>query len=108
MPTKFNNFTFKTVVMPQFLFSSLLKNLEKCHDLETWERLQKYELLLSIKYLIYHVTSQKHIIEGSCKFMCGRSSSYVTTLHSLVFMAIGMVEIYNGSRLSHVLARPPD
>ena len=42
-----------------------------------------------LKYLICHVTSQNHMIEGSVNFMSGRSSSYVTTLPR--FLAIGIV-----------------
>ena len=45
----------------------------------------------NIKCLIFHVTPQNHLIEGSCKFMNKTSLLYVNTLPSLV--AIDMVEI---------------
>ena len=38
----------------------------------------------NMKYLICHVTSQNHLIEGSITFMSGSSSWYVTTFLSLV------------------------
>ena len=43
----------------------------------------------NIKYLVFHVTSQNHLIEGSCKFMIETSLLYVTVMSSL--MAIGIV-----------------
>ena len=33
-----------------------------------------------IKYLICHVTSPNHMLEGSCNFMCENFSLYGTTL----------------------------
>ena len=41
-----------------------------------------------IKYLICHVTSQNHVIEGSFNFMSGNSSMYITSLSSLVVIDI--------------------
>ena len=46
-----------------------------------------------IKYLICHVTSQNHVFEGSCNFLSGSFSWYVTTLPSLVAIGIVVVEI---------------
>ena len=46
-----------------------------------------------IKYLTCDVTSQNHVIEGSCKFLSGSSSWYVTSLPSLVAMGIVVVDI---------------
>ena len=43
----------------------------------------------NIKYLVFHATSQNHLIEGSCKFMIETSFLYVTVMSSL--MAIGIV-----------------
>ena len=47
----------------------------------------------NIKYLIFHVTSQNHLIEGSCKFMNETSLLYVTTMPSLVTIGIVVIEI---------------
>ena len=46
-----------------------------------------------IKYLIFHVTSQNHLMEGSCKFMNKTSLLYVTTMSSLVAIDIVVIEI---------------
>ena len=46
-----------------------------------------------IKYLIYNVTSQNYVIEGSGNFMSGSSSWYVSTLPSFVALNIVLVEI---------------
>ena len=46
-----------------------------------------------IKYLICYVTSQNHLIEGSCNFMSVSSSCHVTTLPCLVALGIVLVEI---------------
>ena len=46
-----------------------------------------------IKYLICHVISQKHVIEGSSNFMSEASSWYIMTLPSLVATDIVVVEI---------------
>ena len=43
-------------------------------------------------YLICHVASQDHLIEGSCKFMGGSSLWYVTTLINIVTISIVIVE----------------
>ena len=43
--------------------------------------------------LVCDVTSQYHLIEGSCEFLSGTSSQYVTTLTSLVTIDIAKVEI---------------
>ena len=43
------------------------------------------------KYLICHVTSQNHLIEGRCNLISGSSSKYVTTLPSLVAINIALV-----------------
>ena len=48
---------------------------------------------VEIKYLICHVTKQSHVIEGTCNFMSGNSSRYVTTLLSLVAIDIVEAEI---------------
>ena len=45
------------------------------------------------KYLMYHVTLQNYIIEGSRNFMGGSSTWYVTTVPSLVTIDIVVVEI---------------
>ena len=45
-------------------------------------------------YLICHVTSQDHLIEGSCKFMGGSSSLYVTTLTSSEAIGSTIVEMF--------------
>ena len=49
-----------------------------------------------MKYLIYHVTSQNHVIEGSTNFMSCSSSWYVivTTLFSLVVIGIVVIVVY--------------
>ena len=41
-----------------------------------------------MKYLICHMTSENHVIEGSISFMSGTSSWHVTTLPGL--LAIGI------------------
>ena len=46
----------------------------------------------STKYSICHVATQNHMIEGSCNFMSGNSSLYITTL--LVLEVIGIVVVY--------------
>ena len=48
---------------------------------------------------------QDHIIKGSCDFIKGHSSLYVTTLPSLVVIVIVVVE-YNIFKSSCNLARP--
>ena len=40
---------------------------------------------------VCHVTSQTHVIEGSCNFVRGSSSLYVTTLPNLVDISIMIV-----------------
>ena len=47
----------------------------------------------NIKYLIFHVTSQNHLIEGSCKFLNETSLLYVTAMPSLVAIVIVVIEI---------------
>ena len=44
-------------------------------------------------FLICQVTSQNHVIEGSCNFLSGNSSWYVTTLLSLVAIGTAVVDI---------------
>ena len=44
-----------------------------------------------IVYLICHVTSHDHLIEGSCKFIGGSSLRYFTTV--IGFMAIRFIVI---------------
>ena len=44
-------------------------------------------------YLNCHMTSHDHLSKESCKFMCGRSWQYVTTLVRLVTISIVIVEI---------------
>ena len=51
-----------------------------------------------MKYLICHVTSRKHMIEGSGNFMSGTSSWNVTTLSNLVATGIAVVEVFSLSR----------
>ena len=46
-----------------------------------------------IKYLTFHVTLQKHVVQGSYTFMSGSSSFYITTVPSLVVIGIVIVEI---------------
>ena len=46
-----------------------------------------------IKYLTCHVTFQNHVVEGSSNFISESSSRYITTLPSLVTLAIIVVEI---------------
>ena len=60
-----------------------------------------------IAYLIYHVTPQDHMIEGSRNFMSGTALLHVTTLPSLVVIGILVVE-YNVFNLSFDLARPSE
>ena len=58
-----------------------------------------------ITYLICHVTLQDHVIKGSCDFMEGSSSLYVTTMLCLVAINIVVVEIfsiYNVTSRDHV------
>ena len=45
------------------------------------------------KYLIFYVTSQNHLIEGSCKFVNKTSLLSVTTMPSLVAIGIAVIEI---------------
>ena len=47
----------------------------------------------NIKYIIFHVTSQNHLIEGSYKFMDKISLLYVTTMPSLATIDIVVMEI---------------
>ena len=47
----------------------------------------------NIKYLIFHVNSQNHLIEGSCKFMNETSLLYVTTMPSLVTIGIVVISL---------------
>ena len=47
-----------------------------------------------IKYLIYHGTSQKHVIEGQCSFLSEGFPWYVTAFPKLVTIGIVAVEIY--------------
>ena len=53
-----------------------------------------------ITYLICHVNLQDHMIKGSCDFIEGSSSLYVTTLPGLVGTSIVVVgyNIFNLSR----------
>ena len=44
-------------------------------------------------YLICHVTSHDHVIEGSCEFMGGNSLWYIINLRGLVTISIVIVEI---------------
>ena len=53
-----------------------------------------------IKCLIIHVVSQKHVIEGSCKFLSDNLSWYVTILPSLMVIGFEVVEIF---LVSHVI-----
>ena len=43
-----------------------------------------------IKYLKCHANLQNHVIERSSNFMSGSSSSYITTLPSLLVIAIAL------------------
>ena len=47
----------------------------------------------NIKYLIFHLTSQNDLIEGSCKFMNETSLLYITTVPSLVAIDIVVIEM---------------
>ena len=47
-----------------------------------------------IKHFICHVILQNHVIEGSCNFMNGSSSMYVTILPSLLAIGIVVLEIF--------------
>ena len=47
----------------------------------------------NIRYLIFHVTSQNHLIERSSKFMNKTSLLYVTIMPSLVAIDIVVKEI---------------
>ena len=47
-----------------------------------------------INYFICHVTSQKHVIEGSSNFLSWSSLCHVTTLPNLVARGIVVVEEY--------------
>ena len=49
--------------------------------------------MFKLKYLICHVILQDPMIKGSCDFMEGISSLYVTTLPSLVVRCRVVVEI---------------
>ena len=53
----------------------------------------------------FNVTLQDHVIKGSCEFMKGSSSLYVTTLSGL--LAIG-IEVVADFSLSRDLTRPYD
>ena len=44
-------------------------------------------------YLIFHVTSQDNLTQGSCKFMAENSLWYVTTMTDLVTIGIVILEI---------------
>ena len=46
-----------------------------------------------IKNLVCHVILQDHVVKGSCDFIGGSPSWYVTTLQSLVAIGIVVVEI---------------
>ena len=60
-----------------------------------------------IRHLVSHVTSKEHVIEGSCNFISGSSSLYVTTLSSMVAIDIAVEKIWRFS-LSRDLLRPRD
>lgn len=49
--------------------------------------------LVQVKYLLYPVTSQNHVIEESVNFVSGSSSWYVPTLPNLVTIETVVVEI---------------
>lgn len=53
-----------------------------------------------ITYLICHVTSQEHEIEGSCNFLSESLLLYFITLPSLVVSSIVVVELFF---ISHVI-----
>ena len=53
-----------------------------------WPRASK-----DINYLICHMTPQNHAVDGSCNFLNGCTSWYVTTLPVLVATGIMVVEI---------------
>ena len=57
------------------------------------------------KYLICHVTLQKHMIKGLFNFLSGYFSWCVTTLTNLVAIRIVVVE-YNVFSLPHDPTRP--
>ena len=44
-------------------------------------------------YLICHVTSHEHLIEGSCEFMGGSSLQYITILINLAAINIVILEV---------------
>ena len=46
-----------------------------------------------VTYSVWQVTSQDHVIEGSCGFMGGSSSLYVTSLPGFVVIDIVVAEI---------------
>ena len=48
-----------------------------------------------IKYLACHVNLYNHVTEGSSNFLIGSSSSYITTLPSLIAIGIAVVEIFS-------------
>ena len=48
---------------------------------------------LAIQYLICPVTSQNHVIEGSCNFLNESSSWFVNTMPSLLIIDIVVAEI---------------
>ena len=49
--------------------------------------------VVDVVYLIFHMTSQDHVIEVSCNFLSESSSFCVPTLPSLVVIKIVLVEI---------------
>ena len=51
----------------------------------------------NVKYLICHVTSQSHVIEGSCNFL-RVSLLYFTTPPNLVAIGLVIVNIFSLSR----------
>ena len=46
-----------------------------------------------ITYLLYHVSSQDHVIEGTDHFTGGSSEQYVTNLPSILATGIVVVKI---------------
>ena len=46
-----------------------------------------------IKYLTCHMTLQNHVIDGSSNFINGSSSGYITTLPSLMAIAMLVVKM---------------
>ena len=47
----------------------------------------------NVMHAIYPVTSKDYLIDGSCEFIDGSSSQYVTTLTSFVAIGIVIAEI---------------